>query len=218
MLQCSTLSRFDLWSYSHWARKITPLWFCPPQTSTPQLQKAQAPKSLSIFAHIFQRTKVFAFCRAHQRSFSSLWRHVISWALKPERMITGLYREQWRHQRSRKPRYTNLWCHLGILRKQNNVGVAVKNLRIIIRKWCQILFNGCKNKIYSTFALPTFKWRSAILVKLDNTVIQYFIQEIKQKIYKTQYLSKGDIYRLSGEGSATRRLSFGDKLHWVPCV
>ena len=136
-LQCSTLSRFNFSpSYDHIliARKITPLWFCPPQTSTPQLQKAQAPKSLSIFAHIFQRTKVFAFYRAHQRSFSSLWRHVISWALKPEPMITGLYREQWRHQRSRKPRYTNLWCHLGILRKQNNVGVAVKNFRKIIRK------------------------------------------------------------------------------------
>ena len=136
-LQYSTLSRFNFSpSYDHIliARNITPLWFCPRQTSTPQLQKAQAPKSLSIFAHIFQRTKVFAFCRAHQRSFSSLWRHVISWALKPERMITGLYREQWRHQRSRKPRYKYLWCHLGILRKQNNVGVAVKNFRKIIRK------------------------------------------------------------------------------------
>ena len=197
MLQCSTLSRFDFSpSYDHIliARKITPLWFCPPQTSTPQLQKAQAPKSLSIVAHIFQRTKVFAFCRAHQRSFSSLWRHVISWALKPERMITGLYREQWRHQRSRKPRYTNLWCHLGILRKQNNVGVAVKNFRIIIRKWYQTLLNSYKKKIYSTFAaLPTFKWRSAISVKLDNTVIQYFIQEIKQQIQNTISLERGYI-------------------------
>ena len=45
--------------------------------------------------------------------------------------------------------------------------------------------NSFKNKIYSTFALPTVNWRSAILVKLDNTVIQYFIQEIKQQIQNT---------------------------------
>ena len=60
------------------------------------------------------------------------------------------------------------------------------------------LFNSCKNKIYSTFALPTFKWRSAILVKLDNTVIQYFIQEIKQQIQNTISLERGYLQVVGG--------------------
>ena len=47
--------------------------------------------------------------------------------------------------------------------------------------------------------------------------MQYFIQKIKQQI-QTKYLSKGDIYGLSGEDSVTRKVSFQYELHWVPCV